>query len=267
MSTAADPIATVHPPGPDEYPCPACGFLTFSQPAGSYELCAVCDWEDDGVQLANPTSRGGANAESLAEAQIALTTRLPCGLRQIEGIERDWLWRRLCARELTAANETTVGAHWPNAATTHYYWRHSHLGWDTIATMPDFYDGPRSGLTVFRGSLYQYESTWNDIADAYDDIFVLKPIDTPTACLALEAWFIWLRWERAFYAGEVDTSTHPALPAEAERCRVLDAALIERMPAAEVPGVRASGEFSSATRPAGLLGWVGSAARWRVEED
>jgi uncharacterized Zn finger protein (UPF0148 family) len=49
--------------------CPACGFRVFARGYGSYEVCPICDWEDDGVQLANPTSGGGANAESLADMQ------------------------------------------------------------------------------------------------------------------------------------------------------------------------------------------------------
>ena len=44
----------------DSFPCPACGFLTFSAPPGSYEICDVCGWEDDHVQLAHPRMRGGA---------------------------------------------------------------------------------------------------------------------------------------------------------------------------------------------------------------
>jgi len=52
------------------YACPCCGFLTLHQPPpGSYELCPVCYWEDDGVQFADPDYEGGANTESLKEAR------------------------------------------------------------------------------------------------------------------------------------------------------------------------------------------------------
>jgi hypothetical protein len=50
-------------------PCPACGYLTFEESYGSYDICDVCGWEDDAVQLANPCSSGGANAQSLFECQ------------------------------------------------------------------------------------------------------------------------------------------------------------------------------------------------------
>lgn len=36
---------------------------------GSYELCPVCYWEDDGVQFSDPDYEGGANAESLNQAR------------------------------------------------------------------------------------------------------------------------------------------------------------------------------------------------------
>jgi hypothetical protein len=55
------------------YPCPACGYLVFSAPAGSYEICPICNWEDDPVQLRHPDLAGGANNVSLIEAQRNFT--------------------------------------------------------------------------------------------------------------------------------------------------------------------------------------------------
>lgn len=52
------------------YPCPCCGYKTFDQePNGSHEICAVCFWEDDPVQLADPDFADGANPMSLRQAQ------------------------------------------------------------------------------------------------------------------------------------------------------------------------------------------------------
>jgi hypothetical protein len=52
------------------FPCPCCGYKTFGQePDGSYEICPVCFWEDDPVQLADPDYAGGANSVSLRQAQ------------------------------------------------------------------------------------------------------------------------------------------------------------------------------------------------------
>ncbi len=52
------------------YPCPCCGFLTVTEkPPGTFEICPVCNWEDDNVQFNDIDFRGGANEESLREAR------------------------------------------------------------------------------------------------------------------------------------------------------------------------------------------------------
>ena len=49
-------------------PCPCCGSLVIGE-AGGYEICRICDWEDDPVQSADPDRGGGANRESLNQAK------------------------------------------------------------------------------------------------------------------------------------------------------------------------------------------------------
>ncbi len=57
-------------PSPEKYPCPCCGYYTLlNEPPGTYELCPICFWEDDGVQYRDPDAEGGANRESLRQAQ------------------------------------------------------------------------------------------------------------------------------------------------------------------------------------------------------
>ena len=52
------------------FPCPCCGYLPFSEPPGSYDICPICFWEDDGLQLEFATTlSGGANRVTLLEAQ------------------------------------------------------------------------------------------------------------------------------------------------------------------------------------------------------
>ncbi|EMF29130.1 CPCC family cysteine-rich protein [Streptomyces gancidicus] len=50
------------------YPCPCCGRLVHEAPPGSFQICPVCGWEDDLVQLRWP-GVSGANRCSLIEAQ------------------------------------------------------------------------------------------------------------------------------------------------------------------------------------------------------
>jgi len=51
------------------FTCPCCGHRTLSEPPGSHEICEVCFWEDDGVQILDPAYAGGANGSSLMECQ------------------------------------------------------------------------------------------------------------------------------------------------------------------------------------------------------
>lgn len=52
------------------FSCSCCGYLTIGEPDhASYEICPVCGWEDDPVQHDDPNFSGGANKESLREAQ------------------------------------------------------------------------------------------------------------------------------------------------------------------------------------------------------
>jgi hypothetical protein len=52
------------------YKCPCCSFLTLSEdPPGTYEICPVCFWEDDGVQFNDADYAGGANHVSLNQAK------------------------------------------------------------------------------------------------------------------------------------------------------------------------------------------------------
>ncbi|MEV6631566.1 CPCC family cysteine-rich protein [Actinoplanes sp. NPDC051470] len=52
-----------------QFPCVCCGHLVLEEPPGSHQICPVCDWEDDLVQLRWPTLGSGANKDSLVESQ------------------------------------------------------------------------------------------------------------------------------------------------------------------------------------------------------
>ncbi|MHC4744192.1 MAG: CPCC family cysteine-rich protein [Planctomycetota bacterium] len=83
-----------------EYTCPCCGFFVFSEPAGSYEICPICGWEDDAVQLRFPGMSGGANSESLYESQARTLEDYPIDVMEAEGIARDPEWRPLKTSEV-----------------------------------------------------------------------------------------------------------------------------------------------------------------------
>ncbi len=57
--------------------CPCCGYLKLSDwNSGSWEICSVCSWEDDEVQVREPSYEGGANHESLNQARARLKEKL-----------------------------------------------------------------------------------------------------------------------------------------------------------------------------------------------
>jgi len=53
-----------------KYKCPCCGEYTlYEKPPGTYEICTICNWEDDEIQYNDPTYSGGANELCLNEAR------------------------------------------------------------------------------------------------------------------------------------------------------------------------------------------------------
>jgi hypothetical protein len=95
-------------------PCPSCGFLTLEGAYGSYAICDICGWEDDQVQLANPACGGGANSESLIEAQAAALAQYPKSVQLAQGISRDRRWRPLDDDEKLVAERERVEKYWKN---------------------------------------------------------------------------------------------------------------------------------------------------------
>ena len=86
--------------------CACCGYIVFGEGPGSYEICPICFWEDDPVQIADPWFSGGANDPSLFEAQVAfmkcgaIEERFVARVRKPTATDRrDPRWRRLDPRD------------------------------------------------------------------------------------------------------------------------------------------------------------------------
>lgn len=107
------------------FPCPSCGFLTFGEPPGSYEICELCGWEDDHVQLAHPYMGGGANSLSLVQHQLQALSSYPLALTTAGGCPRDPKWRPLRPGEMQADGAPRDGLSYFHAAAEEeppYYW-------------------------------------------------------------------------------------------------------------------------------------------------
>jgi hypothetical protein len=98
----------------------------FGEPPGSYEICHLCDWEDDHVQLRHPAMGGGANKLSLAAHQQSALQRFPAELLQSSQFVRAPGWRPLRHDEVHSAKPLpTDGLSYFEAAgdeSPQYYW-------------------------------------------------------------------------------------------------------------------------------------------------
>ncbi|WUH99555.1 CPCC family cysteine-rich protein [Spirillospora sp. NBC_00431] len=113
------------------YPCVCCGHLTMAESPGSHEICPVCFWEDDYVQLRWPDWTGGANKPSLIEAQQNFQRFGACEERHIRHVREaeeherlDPNWRPIDPRrdrfERRGMQQTAA----PEDRTVLYWWRY-----------------------------------------------------------------------------------------------------------------------------------------------
>ena len=109
-----------------KFPCPCCGFVVFAQPVGSYEICPLCDWEDDPVQLMFPALGGGANHFSLFEAQSRALRAAAPEVQLYRGFVRHPAWRPLRPEEAQPRpDQPDTGRHYFEAIPydgPKYYW-------------------------------------------------------------------------------------------------------------------------------------------------
>jgi hypothetical protein len=105
--------------------CPVCGFLTFDgHEYGSYEICEICNWEDDAVQLANLASEGGANKGSLLDEQDKILKKYPIEIQNHNGFVRDPQWRPINDNERERYIAEKKENHWSNIG-----WRNPHFAY------------------------------------------------------------------------------------------------------------------------------------------
>lgn len=117
------------------FTCPCCGHRTFSEPPGSYDVCPICYWEDDPVQLLDPAYRGGANSPSLIDCQLNYEQFGACEQHFVENVRpphveecRDLEWRLVHQADLAHVRSPRELTNEEYArAETWYYWKRSSI--------------------------------------------------------------------------------------------------------------------------------------------
>jgi hypothetical protein len=104
--------------------------MSFSGPPGSYDICSICNWEDDQLQAQHPRMRGGANTGSIYDYQQEETMVKWAEVEKDEDgndvLERDPTWRPMRSDEAQLP-DNEVGATDYELDYYHgeepYYWR------------------------------------------------------------------------------------------------------------------------------------------------
>jgi hypothetical protein len=134
---------------------------------------------------------------------------------------------------------------------------------ETVYTVPSYYDGPRTGIADYHGKPHLFQSEFRDFRTGLDgeppddDAFLLMPIDQAVFELALEDGEIWRRWEMAASLGIASIDTHPALPEEQSGHREIQRLLEGRLDVDPAKSVRKGAEFRVRNDPA----WSGHGIR------
>jgi hypothetical protein len=235
------------------FPCPSCGFEVFSSPPGSFEICEVCGWEDDHVQLRFPALSGGANKLSLAEHQHKTLAALPPSILLAKGFRRASAWRPLVATEIISPPVPTSGSDYFAQATEDappYYWHRT--AFERVYMVWDLHDGARSGLACFRGEPHYFDCELDRTHGGYNDIYQLWPIDQELLALATEQWQLYSKWERRFHSGEVSVETHPGHRGQNARYDELEDEIDRRLSLFGAPACRALADFRACDHQAPL---------------
>lgn len=101
--------------------------------------------------------------------------------------------------------------------------------WETVHTIHDWYDGPRSGAAEYLGAAHWYRSVYLDTEtwDPDEDRFELTPMTPDALGWELERTAIFKRWDTARRSGAVvwsdkDVDSFGAFPEDMPRYRELN---------------------------------------------
>jgi hypothetical protein len=88
---------------------------------------------------------------------------------------------------------------------------------ERVYTIYEYSDQPRSGIANYEGKAHWFENIFDETSDEYSNDYWLTSLSASQLADAEEQFQIFWRWRQAFDRGEVDLSTHPALPEDVGR--------------------------------------------------
>lgn len=123
--------------------------------------------------------------------------------------------------------------------------------WETVHTVHDYWDGPRTGVADCGGVPHAYACEWSEEDDDWSNVFRLSPIRPDQLLKVMESWALWLRWRHAHDTGRLGRGDdHPALAVDRPRYEALRRDVDEALKVAAPPAVRATAEFRGDMDPA-----------------
>ncbi|MFI0990235.1 CPCC family cysteine-rich protein [Streptomyces exfoliatus] len=118
-----------------KYPCVWCGRPSMDEQPGSYEICPICFWEDDAIQLRWPEHSGGSIGPSLIAAQENYQAFGACEERSVEHVRppegdetMDLSWRPIDPERDHFEPRGVQLAVWPDDRSVLYRWRYRNTG-------------------------------------------------------------------------------------------------------------------------------------------
>jgi hypothetical protein len=123
-------------------------------------------------------------------------------------------------------------------------------GWETVHTVGDYWDGPRSGIADYHGIPHTYLCEWSEEEDDWSDVFRLLPISRETFRLEMEAWALSRKWRDAFEAGTLGPGdSFPVLLADRARYDAVRLELDEAPRVDDSDAIRATAQFRGTWNP------------------
>lgn len=136
---------------------------------------------------------------------------------------------------------------------------------ELVHAVYDYWDQPRSGVADFKGKPHWFERIFDEKRDEYSSEFWLIPLSSKGMVLVKQQFDIFLRWREAFDRGEVDHSTHPALPQEKETFESLQLALEKELAGEAAHRFKMVGQFKILGSPAQPANISSFQVRWRPD--